>query len=106
MATKTYLTHKPSLSLSWPHKDELGNIKDTQLFFTSGKLVTDDADEQKFIESLPIFKDETIYLESAAEVLAVATVKAADLKKIADKAVAEAVDAQKAVDALKAPAKV
>lgn len=93
MATKTYLTHRPNIALARPDKK-------ADLYFVNGRLTTSNEDDQKFIEGLPSFKDETITLENPADVLAAAEAKAKALRAAADVAVKAAVEAEKAVAAL------
>lgn len=100
MPTKTYETHRQSLSLT-PAKPGA-----RPLFFTNGLLVVDSAEDQAFIEGLPAFKDEVIVVRPASFEVDQAVAKAKSLRGVADKAAAAAKDAEDEVAALKkAPAK-
>ncbi len=94
MPIKTYVTHQKSVAIAWPGKK-------TDLFFVGGKLVTSDEEEQKFVESLPSFKNETIWLEAPVDLLAVAEEKAKSLRAAADAAVKAAVAAEAELAELK-----
>lgn len=93
MAQKTYITHQKSVAIAWPGKK-------TDLFFVGGKLVTSDKEEQDFIESLPSFKNETIYLESPADLIAAAEQKAKSLRAVANEAAKAALAAEAELAAL------
>lgn len=100
MSTKVYQTTKPQLSLSYAFKDELGNVKEKPLFFTGGLLSTDDEAVQKFIESLPTFKEEVIWEKTLQHDLDAAKLVAAKARKVAQDAAAVADAADAAVKAL------
>ncbi len=88
MPIKTYETHKKSLHIAWPNKP----AKEKDLQFEGGKLAIDSEAAQKFIESLPTFKDGTIEVHDAwAEAKAVA----AALRKLANEAAKVADEAEK-----------
>jgi hypothetical protein len=102
MAEKVYATHKPGQSISWTFKDKVSDaVKSQSLFFTGGLLKTSDKEEQAYVENLPMFKDGTIWLVTAEDVLAEAVAKAAALRATADKAVKAAQEAEAIVAALK-----
>lgn len=101
MASKTYATHRLGLAVAWEHKNDLGDVRHDTLNFVGGFLTTDSEEKQKYIESLPTFKDDTIYIVTAADTLAAAVAKASGLRVIADKAVSAAQAAEAEVAALK-----
>lgn len=97
---KTYVTHRANLAVEYPFKNSIGEIKRSTLNFVGGRFTTDDEAQQQFIESLPTFKDDTISLETGAEVIAAASAKAKALRDVADKAVKEAQAAEADLAAL------
>ncbi len=106
MATKTYATHRQGLAVAWEKPGAVaGRTVQATIAFANGEYTTDDPSAQAYIESLPTFKDDTIYLKTAADAIAAATAKAAALRSIATKAVAaaDAADAELA-SLTKAPA--
>lgn len=105
MPIKTYETDRKILALSWSRKDKFGAVSHQTLNFVDGKLATEDAEVQSFIESLPTFKDGTINEYTKEEAAAEAEAKAKSLRAAADAAVALAVEAEAAWKAL-LPAKV
>lgn len=66
MPSKTYETHKPSMSLTLQVPGiAAGTLKEKTLYFTQGLLVVEDEVTQKAIEELSSFKEEVIFLRSA-----------------------------------------
>lgn len=100
MATKTYATHRPGLAVAWEHLNELGTVRHDTINFVGGLFATDKEEVQKYIESLPTFKDETIFLRTAADDLAEASANAKALRAVADAAVKRAQEAESAAAAL------
>ena len=100
MAVKTYATHRLGLAVAWEHKNDLGDIRHDTINFVGGLLTTDDEVKQKYIESLPTFKDETIFIVTLADQIAEAKIKASALRSVADKAVALAQSAEADLAAL------
>lgn len=103
MAKKVYLTQRLNLAIAWdkPFNGFPGKTKNVTLNFEGGRLETDDEAEQKYIESLPTFKDETIYIETTAYVIANAERKTKALRSIADDAVKAAQAAEAALAEMK-----
>ena len=64
MASKTYKNHRPG-SIAWNHLVD-GILKQETLPFVGDTLVTDDVELQKYVESLPAFKQDWITLANDA----------------------------------------
>lgn len=103
---KVYATHRQNLNIAWQKPTETeGHTQNVALAFKAGRFSTDDEATQKYIESLPTFKDTTIYLYTPEEQLSEAKAKAAPLRAAADKAEAEAKAAEAVVKSLTPTAK-
>jgi hypothetical protein len=101
MEQKTYVSDRSKLSINWERPSPIaGKAKNASVEFVNHRFVTSDEDTQKFIESLPSFKNKSINIWTLKDDIEQASVKAVALRAVADEAVKAAVAAEKALAAL------